>query len=143
MIGLSPLMFWVANRKLDSIDIMFFLLLFLMFVSGNFHPGFRGISYMYSLCFVFSFLCMRKAFINGVFPKERMQKILRNVLYAYAIVLVIQQICVIVGISPINQTFGFENKWKLPSLAQEPSHFSFFASSFPYLCPIIISEINI
>lgn len=110
-----------------------------MFVSGNFHPGFRGISYMYSLCFVFSFLCMRKAFINGVFPKERMQKILRNVLYAYAIVLVIQQICVIVGISPINQTFGFENKWKLPSLAQEPSHMAIFVFFFMYSY-MLISE---
>lgn len=141
LIGLSPLMFWVANRKLDSIDLMFFLLLFLMFISGYFHPGFRGISYMYSLCFVFSFLSMRKAFIDGMFPKEKMQKILRKVLYAYAIVLVLQQLCVIVGISPINQTFGFENKWKLPSLAQEPSHMAIFVFFFMYSYMLISEKI--
>ena len=141
LIGLSPLMFWVVNRKLDSIDIIFFLLLFLMFANAYFHPGFRVISYMYSLCFVFSFLSMKKAFVNGMFPEKRIQRILRNVLYAYAIVLVLQQLCVIVGIRPINQTFGFENKWKLPSLAQEPSHMAIFVFFFMYSYMLISEKI--
>lgn len=140
MIGMSPFMLLFFKRKITEVDMWLFFLLLLMFAFAFTRVGFRPISYFYSVCFVSAYICLRDSFLQNKFPMPRMLRILRNILYAYAIVLLIQQICVIIGITPINQTFGFEeNKWKLPSLAQEPSHMAIFVFFFMYSY-ILISE---
>ena len=139
MIGLSPVILVCFKRKILEEDILLLLVLLFMFIFAFTKVGFRPISYLYSVCFVAAYLCLRESFLQNKFPMFRMQRILRNILYAFAIVLFIQQLCVIAGIKPINQLFGFENKWKLPSLAQEPSHMAIFVFFFMYSY-MLISE---
>ena len=139
MIGLSPVILVCFKRKILEEDILLLLVLLFMFIFAFTKVGFRPISYLYSVCFVAAYLCLRESFLQNKFPMFRMQRILRNILYAFAIVLFIQQLCVIAGIKPINQLFGFENKWKLPSLAQEPSHMAIFVYFFMYSY-MLISE---
>ena len=139
MIGLSPVILVCFKRKILEEDILLLLVLLFMFIFAFTKVGFRPISYLYSVCFVAAYLCLRESFLQNKFPMFRMQRILRNILYAFAIVLFIQQLSVIAGIKPINQLFGFENKWKLPSLAQEPSHMAIFVFFFMYSY-MLISE---
>lgn len=139
MIGLAPVILLCCKRRITEVDILLFIVLMFMFIFAFTKMSFRPISYLYSLCFVSAYLCLRDSFLQNKFPMSKMQKILRKILYAYAIVLLIQQLCVIVGIKPLNQLFGFENKWKLPSLAQEPSHMAIFVFFFMYSY-MLISE---
>lgn len=139
MIGLAPVILLCCKRRITEVDILLFIVLMFMFIFAFTKMSFRPISYLYSLCFVSAYLCLRDSFLQNKFPMSKMQKILRKILYAYAIVLLIQQLCVIVGIKPLNQLFGFEDKWKLPSLAQEPSHMAIFEFFFMYSY-MLISE---
>lgn len=141
MIGVSPIMLLTEKRTLDKVDLLMSSLLLVMFVCGYSKSSFRLVSYLYSLCFVSSFICLKDSFHRGYFPLVRMQRIIRNLLYAYAIVLLVQQLCVIVGIQPINQYFGFADKWKLPALAQEPSHMAIFMFFFMYSYMLISEKI--
>lgn len=143
MLGTSPLFLIMQKRNYDNVDVKMILLLVLMFLFALGKPGFRIVSYLYSVCFVCSFLCLREGFKNELFSLQQMQTILRNLLYAYCFVLILQQLCVIVGIKPINQTFGFaDNQWKLPALAQEPSHMAIFVFFFMYGYILITETIN-
>lgn len=143
MLGTSPLFLIMQKRNYDNVDVKMILLLVLMFLFALGKPGFRIVSYLYSVCFVCSFLCLREGFKNDLFSLQQMQTILRNLLYAYCFVLILQQLCVIVGIKPINQTFGFaDNQWKLPALAQEPSHMAIFVFFFMYGYILITETIN-
>lgn len=139
MIGLSPIMLMAAKRSFDKVDILMFTLLLLMFACGYSKSSFRIVSYLYGFCFVCSYICLKDSFVKGRFPLLKMHRLIRNLMYAYAIVLLMQQLCVIVGIQPVNQYFGFADKWKLPALAQEPSHMAIFMFFFMYSY-MLISE---
>lgn len=141
MIGLSPMILLTVKRSLDNVDILMFSLLLLMFICGYAKSSFRIVSYLYGFCFVCSYICLKDAFLKGNFSLARMHRIIRNLVYAYAIVLLIQQLCVIGGIQPINQYFGFADKWKLPALAQEPSHMAIFMFFFMYSYMLISEKI--
>lgn len=139
MLALSPIVMLFSKKNYGPTDKAMIVLVVLMFLFGYFKPGFRLISFIYSLCFVTSFICLRDSFLKGYWPLQKMQRILRYIIYAYAIVLVLQQLCILAGVTPINQLFGFSNKWKLPSLAQEPSHMAIFVFFFMYSY-MLISE---
>ena len=143
MLGMSPLFLIANKRHYDKVDVSMILLLLLMLIFSIDKPGFRIVSYLFSVCFVCTFLCLRDGFKNDLFSLLQMQIILRNLLYAYCVVLILQQLCVIVNIEPINQTIGFtNNKWKLPALAQEPSHLAIFVFFFMYSYILISETIN-
>ena len=107
MLALSPLLMLCCKRHYGVADLAMLLLVVLMFLFGYFHPGFRLISFAYSLCFVTSFICLRESFLRGHWPLTRMRRVLRYILYAYAIVLLVQQWCVLAGYQPVNQSFEF------------------------------------
>lgn len=58
---------------------------------------------------------------------ERYQRLLRGLIYAYAAVLLLQQLCVLFGLPIINvSNYDLAEPWKLNSLTSEPSHSAFF-----------------
>lgn len=67
--------------------------------------------------FTFSFIFILEHSQSGIL------KLLKYILIAYAIVLFIQQICVLLGIPIINlSNYDIRQPWKLNSLMSEPEH---------------------
>lgn len=60
---------------------------------------------------------------SSSFTPEDFCKLLRGLLYAYCIVLIIQQCCVLTGLPIFNvSSYDRDSPWKLNSLMSEPSH---------------------
>lgn len=128
MMGLSPLVVLFDGYKPDKNLALLLGILFIMFMVGKvFHPEtFRMNSYVYTIAFFVLFLSYDVVIQKNAIPIKTLEKFFRYLIYAYALVLLIQQLEVLVGIEkPINlATFGGreDNPFKLNSLAIEPSN---------------------
>lgn len=128
MMGLSPLVVIFDGYKPDNNLVLLLGILFIMFMAGKvFHPeSFRMNSYVYTVAFFFLFLSYDTVIQKRAIPIKTLEKFFRYLIYAYALVLLIQQLEVLVGIEkPINLAmFGGreDNPFKLNSLAIEPSN---------------------
>lgn len=132
-ISLSPLMLIMAKPQTDRVFVLFTLYLALLAVSNYLHiENFRIESFVYTVCLILSFLFLRSSLGQGTIRLSIMIKFLKWIIYAYAIVLIAQQLCVLIGVKPINTYMIYENRWKLPSLSPEPSHLVIFVFFFMY-----------
>lgn len=128
MMGLSPLVVIFDGYKPDKNLALLLGILFIMFMVGKvFHPEtFRMNSYVYTIAFFVLFLSYDVVIQKNAIPIKTLEKFFRYLIYAYALVLLIQQLEVLVGIEkPINLAmFGGreDNPFKLNSLAIEPSN---------------------
>lgn len=128
MMGLSPLVVLFDGYKPDKNLALLWGILFIMFMVGKvFHPEtFRMNSYVYTIAFFVLFLSYDVVIQKNAIPIKTLEKFFRYLIYAYALVLLIQQLEVLVGIEkPINLSmFGGrdENPFKLNTLAIEPSN---------------------
>ena len=86
----------------------------------------RMSSAIYSCMFFIVAVAFFRGLYGGTIQLASYMKICRMLVIAYFIVLVIQQICVLLGLPIFNVIIdytGFEgSKWKLSSLSDEPSH---------------------
>jgi hypothetical protein len=131
---LSPLVIFNIGKTQKS-DLLGLLLLCTMFLCTYlFHPGsFRASTIIYSALFIFTFIAYNRVLLTNRFSPNHYLKLLRWLLYAYFFMLIVQQLCVLIGINPINTSvIAFEDKWKLSSLAAEPSHASRFVLLFMF-----------
>ena len=90
-------------------------------------PNFRSSTIYYSTLFFFTFnLYYNLVFHENVYTIDDFIKILKGLIYAYAICLVLQQLCIILGIRyvPLINLMGMDNYglFRLNTLAIEPSH---------------------
>jgi hypothetical protein len=128
MMGLSPLVVIFDGYKPDKNIVLLLAILFIMFMAGKvFHPeSFRMNSYVYTVAFFIFFLSYDTVIQKNAIPIRTLEKFFRYLVYAYAFVLLIQQLEVLIGIEePINLAmFGGreDNPFKLNSLAIEPSN---------------------
>lgn len=128
MLIVSPFVALFGGYKPDKNLPILVVILALMFISGKiFHIGsFRISSFIYTAAFFVFFLSFDVVTQKTAIPLQTFRGFLRFLILAYAIVLLIQQLEVLVGIDvPINLThFGGrdENAFKLNSLAIEPSN---------------------
>lgn len=82
----------------------------------------RWSTVIYSLLFCISFLVFLRAFYVSNYSRDDFLITLKFLLYAYCIVLIIQQVSVVVGLPPINLRFyNVLDPFKLNSLGAEPS----------------------
>lgn len=58
------------------------------------------------------------------FNAAELMKLIRGIVYAFFIVLIVQQICVLFGMPVFCPAMVYQNPWKLNSLTAEPSHTS-------------------
>lgn len=88
------------------------------------HPSsFRWSTVLYSTMFCSAFIAYEQLLRKGALTPELFMTIVRWLLYAYVVILLIQQFCVLVGFPILNASnYSSENPWKLNSLAAEPSH---------------------
>jgi len=79
---------------------------------------------MYSMMFIVTYLLYSNLLSTGDFKRGKFIKLVKIIIYAYFIVLIIQQVSVVTGLSYVfNRAWEFEdNRFKLNSLAIEPSN---------------------
>ncbi len=116
---------WLSKLSIDKKDFLFLCLLLAMsFCAIRHWASFRISSFGYSVLFVLSFLYIKKTIENGRIDFSWSYKIFGYLIYVYAIVLMIQQMCVLTGIPVFNSALSAydESQFKLPSLCPEASH---------------------
>tara|TARA_B110000503_G_scaffold142851_1_gene241261 strand:- start:6847 stop:8046 length:1200 start_codon:yes stop_codon:yes gene_type:complete len=127
-------------NKNDSILLLFIasiLLIPLLF----FFKETRWSTVLYSVGFCFTHIAFKQLLRRKTFSIYDYEKILKYLLYAYFIVLVIQQFSVLTGLPIFNVRFYRPNEpWKLNSLGGEPSWAARTIGLMMY-CYITINEI--
>ncbi len=108
-------------NELNRYDLGLVLLWFVMYLFATNNPHFRQSTFMYSGLFIFQFIALR-AYSKYITP-ENYLAFIKILLYAFALVLFIQQISAIAGIQGFNRNGEFAIRFKMNSLAQEPSLF--------------------
>lgn len=88
------------------------------------HPEtLRWSTILYSCLFFIYFMSYSRVLYNSCYKIEDFNKILKLLIYAYCIVLMIQQFCVLAGLPIFNvSNYSPLTPWKLNSLTSEPSH---------------------
>lgn len=87
----------------------------------------RWSSLLYSVMFGFYFMLGARVYAKSDITDKELQYLFKNILYAYCIVLIIQQLCRLTGLPVFNGIVLPQNEpWKLNSLAPEPSHSAYY-----------------
>ena len=138
----SPLFLLLEKRRFDSVDRMMFLFLLMALGVCLINIGtFRPMSYIYTFCFITSFLFLRDIILKKGFSQDFIVSFLKRLIYAYGIVFIAQQACVLMGSSPIlAAAHDYESPWKLPSLTPEPSHLARFLFFIMYTYIVLKEE---
>ena len=124
VIFITPI-FLLKILKIEKIDILFFLMFLIMLLVPYIvnTETYRISTVLYSVLFGFLFITYKQLLNNSDFTIDTYLKLIKFIIYAYFIVLLIQQFCVLTGL-PIFNISNYEpsNPWKLNSLSAEPSH---------------------
>ena len=125
VMAISPLVFVlipVINRKTD-VGIFLFMTLTLFCPLLNHPETMRWSTALYGCMFGFYFMALFHLFGFSDLSKQDIDRLLKFLLLAYAIVLLIQQICVLTGFPIFNLgNYDLREPWKLNSLMSEPEH---------------------
>lgn len=122
---LSPYYFLRYPIIIPKVDIPLVLLCYMM--TGFplvFHPDtMRWSTVLYSCMFCIYFMAFARVFLAKEYNLSDFSRLLKGLIYAYCIVLIIQQICVLFGWPIFNvSNYSPKEPWKLNSLMSEPSH---------------------
>lgn len=134
IMSISPIMLLIGKKNYDKVDRCLLAFIFLALGVCLLHvETFRYMSYLYSFCFITSFLYLRNVVEREEINLDSLILFLRYLIYIYGVVLLIQQACVIMGQAPILASgYSIEYKWKLSSLTPEPSHLARFVFFIQY-----------
>lgn len=121
---ISPLIL-LTYRKMYQSDIWLFLFIISIILSplANNPESMRWSTVLFTIMFVLTFLAYERLLDVSMFSIENYLIILKYLIYAYVIVLLIQQFCVLTGLPIFNvSNYRINEPWKLNSLTSEPSH---------------------
>lgn len=122
---ISPIILFISIRSISVEDILLILfILSIIFSPLINHPEtMRWSTVIYSCMFIISFITYKHLLYKDVFGIEDFEKLIRYLIYAYTLVLIIQQLCVLLGLPIFNlSNYNPAEPWKLNSLTSEPSH---------------------
>lgn len=127
IMALCPILLLIHRPPINKAMILCALIYIYAVISASFHPEtFRASTLIYRLMFLIMYVTFYSFVRTGAFSLPYFLKIVKYLILAYCICLVLQQICVLMGIRflPIINLNSqrFLNIHKLPSLAIEPSH---------------------
>lgn len=128
VMAFSPLLIFLFENfknKFDRKDM--FLILFLssliLFQYLVNPEKIRWSTIIYTMMFGFTFIAYKQLLNRNYFTIKDYQNLLKYLIIAYAIVLLIQQFCVLTGLPIFNvSNYHPTDKWKLNTLTSEPSH---------------------
>lgn len=102
----------------------------------------RWSTILYSCLFCLNFMAFARILYNSDYKITDFEQIIRWLLYAFCIVLMIQQFCVLTGLPIFNiSNYNPIEPWKLNSLTAEPSHTARAISLLMYIYLGIIARI--
>lgn len=142
VMSISPMLIIFFNNFQKS-DIWIIILVVLVLIIPNInHPTtMRWSTVLYMCMFCFTFMAYTRLLTKSKLAPLDFMKILRVLIMAYAVVLIIQQICVLFGLPIFNVSgYSISNPWKLNALSSEPSHTSRIVAFLMY-CYIIVKEL--
>lgn len=122
---LSPYYFLRYPIIIPKVDIPLVLLCYMMtgFPLVFHHDTMRWSTVLYSCMFCIYFMAFVRVFLAKEYNLSDFSRLLKGLIYAYCIVLIIQQICVLFGWPIFNvSNYSPKEPWKLNSLMSEPSH---------------------
>lgn len=118
--------------KVDKIVLGFASLLFTISIVFNFN-SIKWSSLMFSCMFLLYFLSGVHCAYRGKVGWTEICWICKTIIYAYCIVLIVQQICVLFGLPVFNaNNYSANEPWKLNALSAEPSHTSRYIGVLMY-----------
>ena len=144
VMSISPILLIVFNKyhKTD-VWIFFFLISIVMVPLIHQTHSMRWSTVLYSCMFGLSFMAYTRLLSISKLMPFKYLKVLKILIKAYAIILLIQQICVFFNLPIFNvSNYLASQPWKLNSLAAEPSHSSRIVGLLMYSY-IIMREITI
>ncbi len=120
----SPFLFLFCVKGIEGTDVLLIISLLTMFVNGIWHPEFfRASTVLYSGMFVSTFLLYKNLIYRKALTINLYTAFVKFIIFAYFVVLIIQQIQVFLHLPVFNQCWIFEgDSYKLNSLSMEPSN---------------------
>lgn len=123
--GVSPYFFIRYPIVIPKVDICLGSICLLMIIFPLlFHSEtMRWSTVLYSCMFCIYFMAFARVLYSNDYEFSEFSELLKGLIYAYCIVLVIQQFCVLTGLPIFNvSNYSPLEPWKLNSLTAEPSH---------------------
>src|SRR5690606_4301674 len=124
IMAFSPIML-ITAKKVFYIDVIGFILFWiLIYIFSSFTPNsFRSSTLIYSGLFISTYLAFFNYLRRGFLPIRLYITIIRVFIFLFTLFLVLQQICVLLGLPIPNDAQQIAvSKWKLNTLTLEPSH---------------------
>lgn len=143
LMTLSPILFISKLDRINKIDILLiiFLITLILFPMMNQPDTIRWSTVSFSFMFGITFLAYKQILLGNYLSLRDYHSLIKLILYAYFIVLVIQQFCVLFGLPIFNvMNHTYLDPWKLNSLSAEPSHTARIVALLFY-SHIVITEI--
>ena len=143
--ALAPLIFIFIIPVISKAT--FYGLIYWMYclLSALMHGDMRFSTIGYMGLFIATFIVFYNAIYQNVISLKTFKKVIKYLIYAFATCLVLQQICLIMGISnlPLINLIGgsYMKLGKIPSLSLEPSHTAIILS-FAFLCYLRCCQIE-
>lgn len=133
----SPLLYVLhkLQHRIYKVDLLTILMMLVMFMCAYIHTqSWRSSTFFYSCMYFFTFLLFYGIIHSGSISLKWFMKVNKWLIYSYAVMVVVQQACLIVGMEPINFTQSeavFEDTaFRINSLSPEPSHIARFVLIF-------------
>lgn len=144
--SLAPILFFIEGAIISKALIAGIIFWLYCFFSASLHGSMRFSTIGYSGLFVAAFIVFYTAVHKHVFTLQQFKRFLKYLILAYSICLVLQQLCILVGVGhfpPINLIGNsYMRLGKLPSLSLEPSHTAIILT-FAFLSYLRCMEIEL
>jgi hypothetical protein len=124
VMAISPVII-ISFKKyyLQDIWLLLFMVSIILFPLLNQPDSMRWSTVLYYIMFALTFVAYKQLLYSKSFSIESYQKLLVYMIYAYFVVLLIQQFSVLTGLPLFNESnYSQIEPWKLNSLAPEPAH---------------------
>lgn len=123
IMGMSFLLFPFTFGKFYSGELYVYLFCLSLTMCLMQSPeSFRKSTFAYTLMFALTFVVYMRMLHRRKLPLRSYKKLLKFTLYAYFIILLIQQFCLITGLPIFNLILSKSAEFKLNALSPEPSH---------------------
>lgn len=140
---LSPIIIFAYNQY-QKLDVWILLTAASLALGpGLLHPeSLRWSTILYSWMFFLTFMAYNRLLHANFFSAFHFYKLIRFLIFAYFMVLLVQQFCVLTGLPIFNlSNYNPVEPWKLNSLSSEPSHSARILALLMF-CYLSMSEIK-
>ena len=124
VMGISPLIIVLTPLITRNDAYIYIIIMLSIFCPLLNHPAtMRWSTVLYGCMFYIYLIALCHLFMFSNTSQSDIMKLLKCLLFAYAIVLIIQQLCVLLGLPIFNvSNYNIKEPWKLNSLMSEPEH---------------------